>query len=117
MTEVTINLPDKLAARIGASGVWLPFIIELGMTNFKNHGPTQAKVELIEFLSLNPDSKQVLEYFISDRLQKRLDYLLDLNGEGKANKSERQELNEWVKFDHITTMIKIQAAKIIRQEN
>ncbi len=114
MMEVTVNLPDKLAARIGASGVWLPTIIELSSVGFRTPATARASAETINFLSANPSPHEVLDFFISDELQKRLDYLLEKNGEVKIEEDERLELDEWVKFDHITTMLKVQAAKLLK---
>jgi len=117
MVEMTVQIPEKLAARIGASGVWLPTIFELGLTNFKNLKPTGAKAELVEFLSQNPTPQQVSDYFLSDAHQERLDYLLDLNGEGETNDSQREELNEWIKLNHISILLKAQAAKLDKSRN
>ena len=114
MTEITITLPDKLAAQIGGADFWLPTMIELSMVGFCSPSTAQASAELIKFLSINPSSQEVLDYFVSDELQTRLDYLLDLNGEGEITESGREELKEWRKFNHITTMLKINAAKLTK---
>lgn len=111
MTEVTINLPDKLAARIGVAGnVWLPTIIELSMIGFRASATARASAEIVNFLSANPSPQEVSGFYISDELQERLDYLLDMNREGEIEESEQYELDEWMKFDHITIMLKAQAA-------
>ena len=111
MTEITITLPDKLAAQIGGANLWLPTMIELSMVGFRSPSTAQASAEVIKFLSNNPLPQDVLDYFISDELQERLDYLLDLNGEGEIDEEQRQELKEWRKFNHIATMLKIKAVK------
>lgn len=117
MTEITIALPDKLAAQIGGANLWLPTIIELSMVGFRSPATAQASAETIKFLSTNPMPQDVLNRYLSDELQERLDYLLDLNGEGEINETERQELSEWMKFDHITIMLKANAGKIIRRNS
>jgi hypothetical protein len=111
MTEITITLPDKLAAQIGGANLWLSTIIELSMIGFRSPSTARASAEVINFLSKNPLPQNVLDYFLSDELQARLDYLLDLNGEGEINQTEREELKEWRKFNHIIAMLKINVAK------
>jgi len=117
MTEITMQMPDALAARIGASGAWFPTIIELGMTNFRNLKPMEAKAELVEFLSESPTPQQVLDYYISDKNQKRLDYLLDLNGESEINERQREELSEWTRLNHISILLKTRAAKLLKNKS
>ena len=115
MTEITITLPDKLAAQIGGADFWLPTMIELSMVGFRSPATARASAEVINFLSTNPSPQEVFDCFLSDELQARLDYLLDLNGEGETDETERLELDEWMKFDHITIMLKARAAKLIKQ--
>ena len=105
MTEITMQMPDALAARIGASGAWFPTIIELGMTNFRNLKPMEAKAELVEFLSESPTPQQVL------------DYLLDLNGESEINERQREELSEWTRLNHISILLKTRAAKLLKNKS
>ncbi len=114
MTEVTVNLPDKLAVRIGAAGVWLPMIIEFGMMNFKYPSPSEAKADIVEFLSQNPTSHGVLSYNLPNEYQERLDYLLDLNGEGETDKRQKEELDEWMKFNHVCILLSAKAAKELK---
>jgi len=115
MVEMTVQVPEKLAARIGATGAWFPMVIELGMTNFKNSQPADAKAELIEFLSQNPTPQQVLDYRLSAGFQERLDYLLDLNGEDEIDKRQKEELEEWTKFNHICILLSAAATKALKK--
>lgn len=113
--EITVDLPDRLAARIGASGLWFSMVFELGMTHFKNPEPLQAKAELVEFLSQNPTPQEVLKYEISDKYQKRINRLSELNGEEEIKENERQELEEWVKFNHICILLSAKATKYLKR--
>jgi hypothetical protein len=85
------------------------------MDDFQFPSTRGASAELIEFLSRKPSPKEVFDYYISDKHQKRLDNLLDLNGEGEITESQERELDEWMKFDHISIMLKIRAAKLSKQ--
>ena len=112
MVEITMQVSKSLATRIQSFGDWSATIIELSLADFQFQSAKEAATGLISFLSQNPSPQKVFNYFISDKHQKRLDDLLNLNGEGEININERQELDEWMKFDHISTMLKIQAAKL-----
>lgn len=116
MVEMTLQIPEKLAARIGASGVWFPTIIETGLLAFQSSSTVQASNELIRFLSSNPTPKDVLDFFLSEKYQDRLGYLLDLNGENEASESEIAELAEWTKLNHISILLKIQAANLLKEK-
>ena len=115
MMEITINISDKLAAQIGGANIWLSTIIELSLVGFRHPSTNRASAETIKFLSTNPLPHEVLSFYIADEQQKRLDYLLDLNREGKIRETERQELDEWMKLDHITILLKAQAGKLVKQ--
>lgn len=83
MTELTMQVPDSLAARIRGLGVWFPQILELGLLNFAT--PTRASVfEVIAFLERNPTPQEVLRYEASPKQQRRVGRLLSLNKEGNS---------------------------------
>ncbi len=115
MIEVKVNLSDKLAARIGGANLWLTTIIELSAVGFRYPSTARASAEVINFLSANPTPHEVLQFYVSDELQQRLDYLLELNSESEIEESQLQELDEWMKFDHISILLKAQAGKIVKQ--
>ena len=115
MTEMTIEVRDSLAPQIQSFGIWLSTLIELTMTNFKHLKPIEAKAELIEFLSRNPSSHEVLNYSLSTEYQERLDYLLDLNGEDEIAEREKEELSEWITFNHICILLAAAAAKELKR--
>ena len=117
MTEMTIEVRDSLAPQIQSFGGWISTIIELAAANFKMSAPQKASAELIDFLSNNPLPSEVMNYFLSETLQKRLEFLLDLNGEGKISEAEEKELDEWERIEHIAIMLKAQAGKQLKQNS
>ncbi len=114
---MTVQIPERLAARIGASGAWVSTIIEIGMAGFHTSAIANASGDLVDFLSRNPTPQAVLSFFLAEEFQERLDFLLDLNGEGEIDEMEKIELGEWVKLDHIAVLLKAQAAKLIKDRN
>jgi hypothetical protein len=117
MVEMTVEVRDSLAPQIQSFGGWLSTIIELAAANFKTSAPQKASAELIEFLSNNPAPPEVMKCFLSETHQERLDYLLDLNGEGEIDDEQKEELSEWTKLNHIAILLKAQAAKLMKGQN
>ena len=111
MTEMTIQVRDSLAPQIQSFGGWFSTIIELAAANFKTSAPQKASAELIDFLSQNPAPPEVLDYSLSNDAQERVSLLLDLNREGEATEDDQNELDEWMKFEHICILLTAKAAK------
>lgn len=115
MVEITMQVSESLAREIQSFGDWSSTIVELRLADFQSPSVRGVSAELIAFLSHNPLPKEVSGYFISDKHQKRLGDLLEWNREGEATEKHQRELDEWMKFDHISCMLKIQAAKLGKQ--
>jgi hypothetical protein len=109
MIEMTLQLPDDLAARLGRSGRWVPAILSMSLDGFATRAAAAAS-ELIGFLSTNPSSAALLEYHLSDNAQDRLRRLLALNAAGIASNDERAELDELERIEHFVVMLKAQIA-------
>lgn len=109
MTEMTLQLPDELAERIGRSGRWVPAILSMSLDGFATRAAAAAS-EVIAFLSANPSSDSLLEYHLSDAAQNRLQRLLALNSAGIASQDEQDELDELERIEHSVVMLKAQIA-------
>lgn len=116
MTEITIQMSDKLAAQIGGANAWLQTIIELSVVGFKMPATARCSAEISKFLSTNPTPHEVLGFYISDEMQRRLDLLLELNREAETTVDEQQELDEWMKIEHIAIMLKAAAGKLLKNK-
>ncbi len=111
MVEMTVEVRDSLAPQIQSFGGWLSTIIELAAANFKTSATQKSSVELIDFLSQNPSPAEVLNHSLSAEAQARVSFLLDLNRESEANEDDQNELDEWIKFEHICILLTAKAAK------
>ncbi len=114
MVQMTMKLPKELAKRLKPIRSWLPTIIELSLVGYQTLA-TKTASEVIEFLSTNPSPKEVLEYHISERAQKRLQHLLALNKAGLLGKAEQLELDEIQKVEHIMILLKAQIAEALKE--
>jgi hypothetical protein len=108
MVEMTVRVPDSLAPKLRRMNRWLPAVLELSLAGFKTP-VVRNTAELIGFLSKGPSPKQVAEYKVSARSQQRLRRLLALNQSGLLSVEEQLELNETELFDHVVTLLKVQA--------
>lgn len=109
MTELTLQLPDELAERIGRSGRWAPAVLGIGLDGYGTRAAAVAN-ELIAFLSTNPSPVAVLDFHVSDAAQDRLRRLLALNAAGMTSQEERTELEELERIEHLVVLLKVQIA-------
>lgn len=115
MTEITINLPDKLAAQIGGAKVWLPTIMEIALVGFRTKAAESAS-DLIGFLEKNPLPQEVLLYHASKKSHDRLSRLMALHQANILSAEERKELRELEKLEHIVVTLKAGARKVLQQK-
>jgi hypothetical protein len=116
MAVLTFQVSDELAARIEPLHGWLSMVLELGLIGFRTPA-VETATEVIEFLSGKPTPQVVLNYFVSQRAQTRLQRLLSLNSAGLLGEAEQRELDELQRIEQIVTMLKIQVAKQLSQNN
>ncbi len=115
MVQMTLQLSDELAERCRAVGPWLSTVIELSLCGFKT--PASATVsEVIEFLGGNPPPDEITTFHVSESAQGRLRRLLALNEAGLLSLSEKAELDELQRLEHMIIMLKVRAAQIDQKE-
>lgn len=115
MVELTLQIPNSLAAKIQSFGVWTSTIIEISLLNCTTKASLTAQ-EAIKFLETNPSPKEVIGFKISEKGQNRLRNLLSANGERTLSKKEATELDELAKIETIFTMLKLRIAKDLKNE-
>lgn len=114
MVELTLQVSNSFAKKIQSFGIWSDIILELNLEEFKSESVKRAKSDLLKFLSKNPSAKEVLEFSLSEKVQNRIDYLLDLNGENTIKSAEKRELKEWLKINHWLVLLAAKASKIAK---
>ena len=71
--------------------------------------PVSLFDEIVEFLTSEPTLAQLAEYMAPDHLNERLHYLLDRNSHDQLTTEERAELDEFLRINHLLTMLKARA--------
>lgn len=59
-----------------------------------------------DFLETEPSPQEIVDFFLPDDLQTRLDELLDKNGEGQLTHAEQEELTEFLNVDEMFSLLK-----------
>ncbi len=109
MASVTLNLSDQLKARVEPFSRWLPAILEISLLALKTPAHKAAS-EVIEFLVSNPSAQAVHNYRLSEVSQKRVEGLLEQNREGVLGNADEQELDEYLRLEHVVRMVKAELA-------
>lgn len=109
MASLTLNLPEQLKARVEPFSRWLPAILELSLLALKTPAYESAS-ELIAFLASNPTPREVHGYRLSEEAQQRVSRLLEQNREGSLGEDEAQELDEYLKLEHVVRLLKADLA-------
>jgi hypothetical protein len=105
MVQLTVQLPDDLAAQVLPMQQWLPTLLAFGLAGFRTPA-SQTVAEVTEFLAKGPTREQVLAFHVSDEAQSRLQRLLALNQAGLLGANEEAELTELGKLEAIIVQLK-----------
>lgn len=116
MVQMTMQLPDELAAQIEPIRMWLPTLLELSLVGFRTLA-IETATEIVEFLKTGPSPRAMLSYHTSERAQSRLQRLFALNQAGMLSEIEQRELDELERIEHIITALKIQVASQLQAKN
>lgn len=100
MVQMTIQVSEDLVHRCKAFGPWLSTVIELSLLGFKTQAAATVS-EVIDFLCNNPEPDEIGEFHVSESTQSRLRRLLALNEAGCLALSEKAELDELQRLEHI----------------
>lgn len=72
--------------------------------------------DFAEFIAgLSPE--KILSYHAPDRIQKRVEYLVNRKKDGVINPAESQELEKYFMFEHIVRLAKARALKLLAKSS
>jgi len=118
MTTITLELPEDLAVRLDPLRDRLPELLSQLLDSksaekkFTLSGTVMthpAFLELIDFLSARPTTKQVLTHKSSLAVQERLEELLDKNREVGLTAAEEEEMDAYRLVNHVMILLKARA--------
>ncbi|MCW5551528.1 MAG: hypothetical protein KIS67_05100 [Verrucomicrobiae bacterium] len=106
--QVTIDIPDDLAARLDPRRENLLALIQRGLRQQWSETSALAQ-EVVEFLSRGPRPGEILAFRPSDRSVQRAGELLEKNRAGSLTPEEQAELDETAALNHLFSLIKAHA--------
>lgn len=111
--QLTIEIPDHLAARVTAERERLVEIIERGLRQPWSETAGLAR-EIISFLARGPRPAEILAFRPSTKFLEHSRELLGRSKEGALNPADASELDEISYLDHFVSLIKAEARRHLR---
>jgi hypothetical protein len=108
MVQLTIDVPEELAARLEPIQHRLVDVLELGLRELTPSRNALSE-EIIEFLASGPTPEEIIDFRPTREVIGRVQDLLDKNQESTLNPDEEAELDEYEKLDYLMTLIKARA--------
>jgi hypothetical protein len=111
--EITLNIPEELAVRLRHLEDRLPQILELGLREFNAGAQSgfEGTAEVVENLASLPAPEEVLALRPSEKLQARIDDLLEKNRTEGLQPEEEQEWTQYEYLEHLVRLAKANAAR------
>ena len=116
MLEMTIQVPEQLAAELMAKSGRLPEVLAYGLRQLPLL-PNETYQYILTFLVSQPSSAEVMHFSPTPAMQTRVTELLEKNRIGTLTASESAELDEYVRINHLITMLKARALPYLTPEN
>lgn len=108
--QITLELPDELAAQLSALGDQLPQVLEYGLREL-NAAPDaglDGVADILEFLATLPTPEEIIALRPSADLQARIQELLE-NQQTRGLTSDEERL--WQHYEYLEHLIRIAKAK------
>ena len=111
--EITLNIPEELAVRLRHLEDRLPQILELGLREFNAGAQAgfEGMAEVVEKLAGLPGPGEVLALRPSEKLQARIEDLLEKNRTEGLQPEEEQEWTQYECLEHLVRLAKVNAAR------
>jgi hypothetical protein len=111
--DLSLTIPDDLAARLRSVEDRLPEILELGLKEWLSTQPGYSGLNgLLETLARLPTPDEVLALRPTPAVQNRIEELLDK----KRNTSlSRDEMREWEQFEYIEHLVRLAKARALER--
>jgi hypothetical protein len=107
MVEMTIKLPDSLAEQLSAVQDRVPELLAQGLGKL-SPVPNEVYRYILEFLVSRPSPEEIMDFGPTPAMQARASELLEKNRTGKLSSLESAELDEYMRINHLITMLKAQ---------
>jgi hypothetical protein len=109
VVEVTLTLPDDLAARLRPVADLVPRILELGLRELHASAPLyEGLSDVLEVLARLPSPDEVLALRPSPALQERIEELLARN---RSSGLSDEECRDWEQYQYVEHLVRVAKAR------
>jgi len=105
MLEVTIQVPERLAAEISSLQDRLPEVLAYGLRQIPPL-PNEVYQYILGFLASQPSPEEIFSFSPTPIMQNRTSQLLEKNRLATLTVIENKELDEYVRINHLVTLLK-----------
>lgn len=116
MLEMTIQVPEFLADELSAKQERLSEVLAYGLQQLPPI-PNEIYQYILEFLISRPSAADLLNFGPTPAMQARVEQLLERNRTGVLSTAESRELDEYIRINHLITMLKARALPYLTPEN
>jgi hypothetical protein len=108
MLEMTIQVPEPLAKELVSVQGRLPEVLAYGLQQLSPL-PGEIYQYILEFMVSQPSHEELLNFGPTPTMQARVSMLLEKNRVDKLSTAESKELDEYMRINHLITMLKARA--------
>lgn len=110
MAQITIEVPDALAAQLSTIRDRLPEVLARGLSE-PSSLLNEAYRSVLTLLTSNPSSEKLLKFKLAPRIQEHISELLEKNRIGRLTPAEEAELDEYGYINRLVSGLKARALK------
>lgn len=104
MAKITLEVPDELSEQLLQIGDRLPEVLALSLQ--QPLLPATIYHYVLNFLASKPTPEQIVAFRPTEQMQERLNTLLTRSKTGELTSTEKQELDEYERIEHLMIMLK-----------
>ena len=104
MSTITIELPDELSDLVAEAGERLPELLAQSLR--QPPLPVHVYRYVLDFLASNPSAEQITSFAPTPEMAERLRTLLARETANNITPTEKAELEEYERLEHLMVMIK-----------
>jgi hypothetical protein len=109
VSAIRLNIPDELAERLRGREDQLAQILELGLREMDSAAGFAGASDVLELLASLPAPEDILALRPSERLQGRIDELIEKSRAGGLSDPEEAEWERYEYLEHLVRMAKAKA--------
>ncbi len=110
--QVTVELPDDIAAQLVSLQDEVPEILALGLLQLSANPSSgfSGLTEVLEFLAGLPSHQETLDFRLSEAAQSQVDSLLEKN---RSNGLEPLEKRLWQQYEFVEHLVRMAKARAL----